>query len=507
MKNQIYTYIFLFAGSFSLTQNPGKAQESQSSSPSVELTLDQAIAVAIDSSLNSLLAQNKFLASYWQYRSYQAERLPSLSFTSTPIQYYQNFVKRYDSQNNIDVYKQQKSIYSSAGLQAQQNVIWTGGVLSLETDLDYIRNFGVDKYTQFSSIPVRLRYSQSLFGYNAFKWNKKIEPLEYERAQKELVYEFERIAGIAINYFFQQALYQTVYDMSIENVAQCDTAYLIGLERHKIGNITQADLLTLKLNTINARNNMENSKMNLDKSTFSLASFLRYAPHTDFRIILPTETPSITILPDKALAYAKEGNPKIQELALQILRAKQNLDRVEKSRFSTSVSLSVGFNQAAEQFKDVYRDPLRQDAVSISFNIPLVDWGMTKGKVNMAKSSLNTAVISKKQSEEAFEQEVLLAVKDFNMRYAQIQSAHEACQVAELAYEATYQRFLIGKADVNTLSMAQSRRNEAQRSYINSLSSYWSGYYEIRKYTLYDFIKDRPIQIAAEHFLSNKRNF
>ncbi len=507
MEKKVYKYALLLTGSFLLTLHSSKAQQRIYAPEAVELTLEQTIATAIDSSLNSLLAQNSFLASYWQYRSYQAEHLPSLSFTSTPIQYYQNFVKRYDSQNNIDVYKQQKSIYSSAGLQAKQNVMWTGGVLSLETDLDYIRNFGVDKYTQFSSIPVRLRYSQSLFGYNAFRWNKKIEPLEYERAQKELVYEFERIAGIAINYFFNQALNQTVYDMSIENVAQCDTAYQIGMERHKIGNITQADLLTLKLNTINARNHMENSKMNLDKSTFALASFLRCAPNTDFRIVLPTQTPYVTILPEKALTYAKEGNPKMQELALQILKAQQNLDKVEKSRFSTSVSLSVGFNQAAERFKDVYHNPLRQDAVSISFNIPLVDWGMTKGKVNMAKSSLNTAVISKKQSEEAFEQEVVLAVNDFNMRHAQIQSAREARQVAELAYEATYQRFLIGKADVNTLSMAQSRRNDAQRSYINTLSSYWSGYYEIRKYTLYDFIADRPIQIDTERFLSNKRNF
>jgi len=169
----------------------------------MELTLDQVIATAIDSSLNSMLAQNQFLASYWQYRSYKAERLPSLSFSSTPIQYYQTFVKRYDSQNNIDLYKQQKSIYSSAGLRAQQNVVWTGGVLSLETNLDFLRNFGMDTYTQFSSVPVRIGYSQSLFGFNSFKWSKKIEPLEYERAQKVLVYEFEKHRKHCHNIFLQ----------------------------------------------------------------------------------------------------------------------------------------------------------------------------------------------------------------------------------------------------------------------------------------------------------------
>ena len=112
MKHKLYILVFLMAETFGVT--------AQTTEEAIKLTLEEAITTAIDSSLTSLLAQNNFLASYWQYRSYQVERLPSLSFTSTPIQYYQNFVKRYDSQNNIDVYKQQKSIYSSAGLQANQ---------------------------------------------------------------------------------------------------------------------------------------------------------------------------------------------------------------------------------------------------------------------------------------------------------------------------------------------------------------------------------------------------
>lgn len=505
MRHLIYIYVLLPIVCLCLSPHRLKAQTDVALPQYMELTLDQTIATAIDSSLNSLLAQNQFLASYWQYRSYKAERLPSLSFSSTPIQYYQTFVKRYDSQNNIDIYKQQKSIYSSAGLRAQQNVVWTGGVLSLETNLNFLRNFGMDTYTQFSSVPVRLGYSQSLFGFNSFKWSKKIEPLEYERAQKELVYEFENIAATAISYFFNQAMNQMLYEMSVVNVAQCDTAYQTGQERQKIGNITQADLLALKLNVINARNRMENTKMNLDKSTFALASFLRYAPDTQFSLTLPTDIPSLTIAPEEALSYAKDGNPKMQELALKILRARQNLERAEKSRFSSSVSLSVGFNQVADRFKDVYSDPLRQDAVSVSFSIPILDWGRNRGQINMAKSTLNTALISKEQAEEAFEQEVILAVKDFNMRYAQIISAREARQVAELAYEATYQRFLIGKADVNALSIAQSRRTDAQQSYISAVANYWIGYYTIRKFTLYDFIKGRPIDISIDRILANKR--
>ena len=44
-----------------------------------------------------------------------------------------------------------------------------------------MRSFGGNKYTQFTSVPVRLGYSQSLVGYNPFRWERRIEPLKYER--------------------------------------------------------------------------------------------------------------------------------------------------------------------------------------------------------------------------------------------------------------------------------------------------------------------------------------
>lgn len=40
---------------------------------------------------------------------------------------------------------------------------------------------------------------------------------------------------------------QVEYDMAKENVATTDTLYRTGQERHKIAAISQADLLTLKL--------------------------------------------------------------------------------------------------------------------------------------------------------------------------------------------------------------------------------------------------------------------
>lgn len=56
------------------------------------LTLEKTITLAADSSLDAFRYKNMYLAGYWEYRSYKAARLPSLTLNLTPAQYYQYFV-------------------------------------------------------------------------------------------------------------------------------------------------------------------------------------------------------------------------------------------------------------------------------------------------------------------------------------------------------------------------------------------------------------------------------
>ena len=47
----------------------------------------------------------------------------------------------------------------------------------------------------------------------------------------------------------------------------------------------------------------------------------------------------------------------------------------------------IGFNQVAPTFIGAYGQLRRQDLVALTVSIPLIDWGVRKGKVNMARTS------------------------------------------------------------------------------------------------------------------------
>ena len=454
----------------------------------VKLNLQRTIELANDSSLSAFRYQNMYLSGYWEYRSYKANRLPSLTLNLMPAQYYRYITQRYDSNTDMDVYREQQMFSAGGGLSIQQNFDLTGGTFYMESDLEYMRNFGETKSTQYSSVPFRIGYSQSLLGYNPFRWDRKIEPLKFEKVKKEFIYHMEVVSEEAVSYFFSLAMAQADYRLALENAASTDTLYSIGLQRHKIAAISRADLLTLQLDKVNAQNTLENAQIALKRAMFALASFLNMDKQTQIELDMPGRPMTMEIPVEEALAMAKANNPDFLQQQQNILEAERNVSKTRvESRFNASLNASVGFNQVADNFSGAYRQPLQQDLVSISVSVPLVDWGVRKGKYNMAKNNLNVVTIAARQEELKLEEEVTMTVSDFNIQQRLIMSAEEALDLAVMAYEQTRQRFIIGKADVNSLTLSLNRQQEAQKNYISALQNYWLNYYKIRKLTLHDF--------------------
>lgn len=454
------------------------------------LTLEEAIGIASDSSLTAFRHKNMFLGSCWEYRVFKAERLPSVSL-GLSSKYYRAVTQRYDSYQDADVYRKQQMFSISSTLGAAQNIDLLGGTVYLNTDLNYIRNFGDNRYTQYSSVPLQIGYRQDRIGYNAFKWDRKIGPLKYEKARKEFVYNMESLSEKVAVYFFNLAMAQADYELAVENCHNTDTLYTIGERRFEIAAISQSDLMTLKLDKINAKNKLQVSSISLKKAMTVLADFLNLPKDCHIDIILPSRFKVFQISIEDAIMEARQNSYELLGNRQGVVEAEQKYDKAKKEAlFDASFNVSIGFNQYAETLRDVYRTPLQQDLMSVSLSIPLLDWGVRKGKRSMAWNNLEEARFIQRQKEMSLEEEVAITVDDFNAQQEMIVSAGEAEQLAEAAYGQTLQRFIIGKADINALTLSRNRQQEARKNYISALSNYWQSYYKIRKMTLFDFVKE-----------------
>jgi len=83
---------------------------------------------------------------YWEYRTYKAELLPEVNFRATLPSYNKSYTAY---QNDAGEYSYLRGDYMrmSGELSIDQNIWLTGGTLSLNTSLDYLKQYG-DKRSQ-----------------------------------------------------------------------------------------------------------------------------------------------------------------------------------------------------------------------------------------------------------------------------------------------------------------------------------------------------------------------
>jgi len=460
----------------------------------LKLSLQDVIDLATDSSLSAFIAENRYYAGYWGYRNYRAQRLPFMNLNTNPVNFNRSVTRQYNFQDSSYYYVEQQTLSASGNLSLNQTITGTGGRIYIDSDLGFLNNLNRDSPGQYSTTPVRIGFNQQLFGFNPYKWENLIEPLKYEKAKKTLVENMEEIALRTVAYFFNVAKARINLEIASTNLANADTLYSVGLQRSEIASITREDLLSLKLDLVNARNEMDLAITNLKRARMSLNSLLRLNSAIEFELILPDKLPDIQLNASQCLELARENNPEFIEFRQQHLEASREVEMAKKSsQFSADLNASFGLNQQANNLVSAYKNPVDQEIVSVGLSIPLIDWGLSKGRYKLAERNREVIKLSLQQAEIDLEQSLILTVEEFNLQDKLVQSASEAEEIAELAYQVTRERFLMGNADLVRLNMSQTSSISAQRNYIDALESYWIYYYTIRKLTLYDFINGNEL--------------
>lgn len=466
-----------------------------------KLTLQEVLDLAKEQSPRAIQAKHQFRAAYWEYRSYKAEYLPSVTFIGTLPGFRRQIVKH---QNNEGVYSyvEENANSISGGLTLKQNIGLTGGEVFIESNLERTDIFGDNQTTSYLSVPIKIGFRQELFGFNKLKWNKKIEPLKYLEAKRNYLDALESISYEATGIFFDLILAQQNLVTAKLNYANSDTLYKIAKGRYNIGTIAENDLLQMELRFLNSGNDVNDAEVDLQLKKFKIKSFLGLNDQYDIELVIPTNFPKLSLNHEKVLAQAKQNNPLILSYERDFIEAQKRVAEAKAQRgFSASLYANYGLTKSAAVLDEAYIDPRKQQGVNVGVTIPILDWGLGKGKVKMAQSNMEVTRTVVQQKIVDFEQDVFLEVMRFNQQDNQLLIAAKADTISQLRYNVTKERFLIGKIDVLDLNVAQSERDQAKQKYIQYMRSYWQNYFNMRRRTLYDFENDKPLSVDFEELI------
>ena len=464
----------------------------------VRLTMSQVIRMAQESSPQAVQARNTFESAWLSYRSYKASMLPTLSLSSSPsLNRSTNYVTLPDGS---ELFARSNSMRNNVSIDLTQNVWFTGGTISLSGNLSRSDQLGDNPTHSYYSQPLQLSFSQSLNGYNSFKWSRKTEPIEYRRARKQYAETMELVASQAAMVFFNLVSAQTELEIAQLNHAATDTLYTYGLGRYNIGTITENELLQLELNKLNSETSIMSSQMSFDDAVDQLRNFLNLTSDTQIEVVTTDSIPHFTVPLDQAMELARQNSPDIESMELSRLNSESNLAYAKsQAGFKASIYMRLGLAQTADELPESFRNLNDEQSVSVSISIPILDWGRARGRVKIAQNNLELTRMHIEQNEVSFEKMVTRTVSQFNLQERQVDIARRAMQTAQHRYEVARHLYVSGNSTILDLNSAITAKDSAYRGYVSALSRYWQLYYTIRSLTAYDFDNNELIEQQVEY--------
>ena len=466
------------------------------------ISLESAIDVARSQSVEAKEARQSFISTYWAYRSYKASRLPSFNLYGGLMNFDRSLTLMQSYEDGSFQYVNSYNLQNSLGLQVSQNLTFTGGTLSVYSDLSRIDQFGIDKSLTWYSQPVTVSYYQPLFTYNQFKWDKKIEPKEYERGKRQYMESMEQITINTVRAYHSLILTRMNNDIATSNYTNTGKMLSVARERQVLGSVTRDELLQLELRMLNDSISINETAVAVREAQMVLNSVLGYDESYEITPVLEENLPDVYMDYDLVMAKALENSTFNLDNEINLLNAEAAVAQAKASRgISMSLNARFGLSQTAPDFGGVYSDLLDQEVVGLSFSVPIFDWGLGKGKVQKAKAAQEVVRAQVLQSENDFRRQIFTAVGQFNNQRHQCLVSKRAMLIAQERYELMMEKFRSGKASVMELNTAQSENDTALQKYITDVSNFWEYYYTLRQYTLYDFIKGEDLDIDVNEMI------
>jgi outer membrane protein TolC len=315
----------------------------------------------------------------------------------------------------------------------------------------------------------------------------------------------ETITITSVGYFFDLFIAQRKLEMAITGRENTLQLYEIAKERFKIGTITHDELLQLNLRLINDDLSISDCRVSEQIAMMKLRTYLGYNESITITLSIPPDNHDLILPLNDVMQKAFDNSTVVLDNEINLLYAKQEVAQAKASaRFSANISLQFGLNQIGRNLPEAYRSPLDQEIVGLTLSGPILNWGLGKGKVKVAKSQAEVIASQIEQTVNSLQEIITLKVMQFNLQSSQCDVSRLGDEVGRNRYASTRERFVNGTVGVTDLIMAQSEMDAASLRYFQNLSNWWQYYYSIRQITLFDYLEERKIDADFDKLIGER---
>lgn len=463
----------------------GAGAQGTGTSPTSPLTLQQAIEMAQRNGLQARAALGVRDAARGRDRAFDARLLPQLSLSGN-VPVYQRSIVGVIQPDGSTIYRPIQETRSDLNMLVTQRIPFTGGTLTMSSRLN--KREGNSLPETWSSSPFSLSISQPLLRSNTIGWERELNGLSADIAERQYLEAKEDVALQVSTAYFDYFAAQVALRNAASNAATNDTLYRLNQGRFEVGKISENDLLQSELEQLRARTALDGARLEHDRALAALRLALNVPPDMPLEITVTSEVPDFEADTTLAVTQALRNLSSVRSLDLQDATARRS---VSEARFNggpgATVNATYGYNATGAAMNDVYRDLQQAQQFSLNVQVPLISWGARGADVQAARAELSRVQSASRIAREQARQDAHFAVLQVSLARRQLAIAAKADTVAQKRFEVAYNRYVIGRIDVDQLYLAQQAKDQALLSYVQSLRGYWQAHYRLRRVTLYDF--------------------
>ena len=458
------------------------------------LTLEQSITIAIENNYGMLKshqnmrsAEANLEAAKDSFKSYANLYLETPNF-------YETVNEQFDWDTRLPRWIQEGSTRYQGRLNITQPLP-TSGNITLSSVLYRRRLFSnlagtEEKRSEYSS-SLTLSFYQPIFTSNTIKLGLQRADLTYQlasfrytKAERQLIYDVTNVF-----YGLVRAVRQVEIDA--ERVNQSRHSYELAKKKYEAGLIPEVEALQLEVDLALNEAQLSSGRANMGRAEDIFKQTLGMSLADSVQVVTFIEYTPVKINFDSALRLGLENRLELRELSVQKeLREMDVIDAERQSEFKGAISAFYNLDGKGDEFEEaVNTDEFnRNRGVTLSFSMPLWDWGKNRAEVQAARANLTEAELEFEEERQVIEKEIRDAVRRVHEASHRAEILKASVEVAQKSYDITQARFESGAVTSERLLDAQVALAKAKKDDLDAQIDYLLAIADLKVATMSDEI-------------------
>ena len=287
---------------------------------------------------------------------------------------------------------------------------------------------------------------------------------------------------------------QSNLEISREELSNAQQSYDIIKNKVEADLAAKDELFQAELNLATARSSVDESLVNMENAKDKLKQTLGMRLDEEILVLAEVDIKPIQVDLEQAITHGLGSRLELRQREIESKELEFEMIKTKAlNEFKGDVSLSFGLMGDNRHLNQMFSNPTQNPRVSISFTVPIFDWGEKKARIKAQKMAQRINELEFHEEKVDIELNIRQVWRNLENLRTQIKIAEQNVQNAQLTYDLNQTRYREGDITGMEMSQFQTQLSNKKITYTQALINYRIELLNLKILSLYDFDKNIPI--------------